>query len=38
MCYLTFSINFDSSEDADQFLVDFYKFKAWQYILNRIYN
>ena len=28
MCYLTFSINFDSSEDADQFLVDFYKFKA----------
>lgn len=28
MCYLTFSINFNSSDDVEQFLVDFYKFKA----------
>lgn len=28
MCYLTFSINFKSSDDVEQFLIDFHRFKA----------
>lgn len=28
MCYLTFSIDFKSSDDVEQFLIDFYRFKA----------
>ena len=28
MCYLTFSINFKSSNDVEQFLIDFHRFKA----------